>query len=50
VIPVSSGEFAAKAKRPRNSVLDNSRLQRELGVALDDWRSELRNVLARLAR
>jgi dTDP-4-dehydrorhamnose reductase len=45
VTAVSSAEYKAKARRPRNSVLDNGKLNRA-GVALADWRDGLKEVLA----
>lgn len=48
VIGVSTEAFGAKARRPRNSLLDNSKLERDFGISLDDWRSELGRVMTRL--
>jgi len=46
VVAITSAEYAAKARRPKNSLLDNSRLQRVFGFALPDWRAGLAAVLA----
>jgi len=35
---IPSGEYPTPARRPRNSALDSSRIQRQLGIALPDWR------------
>ena len=44
VIPISSAEYPTPAPRPAFSVLSNSRLIRTFGIALPDWRSQLRRV------
>jgi len=46
VVAITSAEYAARARRPKNSLLDNSRLQRVFGFALPDWRAGLAAVLA----
>lgn len=46
VVPIRSEEYPVAAKRPRNSLLDNSRLTASFGVALRDWREDLAAVLA----
>lgn len=48
VEPISSEEFPTAARRPRNSRLDGSSLERAFGVARPDWRLGLREVLAEL--
>ena len=48
VTPVSSAEFGATARRPAYTVLDSSAFARRFGVALPDWREELKLVLAEL--
>jgi dTDP-4-dehydrorhamnose reductase len=40
---IGSAEYAAKARRPRNSLLDNAKL-RKAGVALPDWQAQLEEV------
>jgi dTDP-4-dehydrorhamnose reductase len=46
IAPIASGEYPAAARRPRNSLLDNSKIGAELGVALPAWRQGLAAVLA----
>jgi len=46
LIPIPSKDYRSAARRPRNSVLDNSRLQATYGIVLDDWRAQLREVMA----
>jgi dTDP-4-dehydrorhamnose reductase len=41
VVPISSDEYPAAARRPRNSVLDNSRLGAAFGVTLAPWEEGL---------
>ncbi len=38
ILPVSSDEYDARARRPRNSLLDNSKVERQFGVRLPPWR------------
>ena len=35
---IASVEYPTPARRPRNSALDSTKIQRELGIALPDWR------------
>jgi len=48
VVAISTGERAARAERPLNSLLDGSRLADDYGVAAPDWRDDLRSVVFRL--
>lgn len=45
VTPITTAEFPTRARRPAYSVLDTSRLQDALGLALPDWQSALRQTL-----
>lgn len=47
--PISASEYRAAAKRPRNSLLDNTKLDRCFGISPPDWRSGLRSCLAEIA-
>ena len=42
---IRSDEYPAAARRPKNSLLDNGRLQRDFGIAPADWREGLAAVL-----
>lgn len=44
LIPVSTEEFGAAARRPQHSVLDCQSTKREFGVELPHWRSQLQDV------
>ncbi len=44
VTAVSSGEFPTPARRPHNSVLDNSRLARDFYLGLPHWEEQLARV------
>jgi dTDP-4-dehydrorhamnose reductase len=44
VVPIRSEEYPAAARRPRNSLLDNSRLRSTFGVALAPWEEGLAEV------
>jgi dTDP-4-dehydrorhamnose reductase len=46
LIAIRSEEYPSAARRPRNSRLDNSRLRERFGIVLEDWRTQLREVLA----
>jgi dTDP-4-dehydrorhamnose reductase len=48
LVPVPSAEYQTAARRPKNSLLDSSRLQRDFGVALPGWREGLREVSSRI--
>ena len=41
VLPVSTKQFPRAARRPRNSVLDCSRLEQAFGITQPDWRMDL---------
>lgn len=45
VIPVSTEEYAAPAKRPKNSVLKNQRLEERFGYHMPDWEDALKKYL-----
>lgn len=48
LVPISSNEFPAPARRPSYSVLDNAKLRETLGLALPDWRVSLTHCLGDL--
>jgi dTDP-4-dehydrorhamnose reductase len=50
VVPIRSDQYPAKAKRPRNSVLDNARLKQAFGVSLPGWESQLEQVISQVLR
>ncbi len=50
VAPIRSDQYPAKVTRPRNSVLDNSRLEGAFGMTLPDWESQLEQVMAEVLR
>lgn len=45
---ISTAEYPTPAPRPRNSVLDNSKLRTKLGIQLPPWELGMKDVLARL--
>ena len=49
VDPISTSQWPAKAVRPAYSVLDCTRIERELGMSLPDWRSSVARTVERLA-
>jgi dTDP-4-dehydrorhamnose reductase len=50
VEPISSNDYPAPARRPRNSVLDNSKITRELDVHIPSWEEGMTEVLAQLGK
>jgi dTDP-4-dehydrorhamnose reductase len=49
VTSITSEEYPAPAKRPRNSVLSNARLEQRFGVRLASWESALDEVITALS-
>jgi dTDP-4-dehydrorhamnose reductase len=45
LLAIRSADYPAAARRPRNSLLDNAKLGAAFGIALADWRVELRAVM-----
>lgn len=46
VVPITTAEYPTPARRPAYSRLDTSRLTRDFGIELPDWRDALASVLA----
>ena len=46
VLAIRSDEYPVAAKRPKNSMLDNTKLGAAFGIALPDWRQGMAAVLA----
>jgi dTDP-4-dehydrorhamnose reductase len=49
VVAISSTEYSTPALRPHNSVLDNSKLGKYLGITLPRWEVGMEDVLARVS-
>ncbi|MFT4255583.1 MAG: dTDP-4-dehydrorhamnose reductase [Pseudoxanthomonas sp.] len=45
VLPISTADYPTPARRPAYSRLDTSKLQRDFGITLPDWRDGLARVL-----
>jgi dTDP-4-dehydrorhamnose reductase len=45
IVPIATSDYPTPAQRPANSVLDNSKLLRQFGVALPHWREALRETM-----
>tara|TARA_B100001059_G_scaffold144631_1_gene144513 strand:+ start:1829 stop:2668 length:840 start_codon:yes stop_codon:yes gene_type:complete len=41
IVPIHSDQYFTKAKRPKNSVLDNSHIKISFMLRFDDWKTEL---------
>ena len=50
IAPISSAAYGARARRPRNSTLDNAKFRRVHGFALPDWRAQLGETMAQVLR
>src|SRR6266436_3427982 len=46
VVPISTEEFGAPARRPVNSILSNARLKQVFGATLADWRTQLQKCFS----
>ena len=46
VLAIGSDEYPVAAKRPKNSMLDNTKIGAAFGIALPDWRQGMAAVLA----
>ncbi len=49
VLPIASSEYPTPARRPAYSCLDTTRLQRDFGIVVPDWKQALSAVLDELA-
>lgn len=50
ILPISTEEYPTAAERPKNSVLNCSKIQAAYGVHQPDWRSSLRYVIKELEK
>jgi dTDP-4-dehydrorhamnose reductase len=48
--PITTAEYPTPARRPKNSVMSNAKLENVFGVSLGDWREGLDEALAALPR
>ena len=48
VVPISSAEYPVRATRPKNSLLDNTKLRRTFGLRLPEWSVSLDQVMDEL--
>lgn len=49
IVPIATSDYPTPARRPVYSCLDTSRLSRDFGIVLPDWRIGLEAVLGRMA-
>jgi dTDP-4-dehydrorhamnose reductase len=47
ILPIPTSDYPTPAKRPANSVLDNSKILADFGVQLPEWNLSLSQLLAR---
>jgi len=50
LVPITTAEYPTPARRPKNSVLSNAKLENVFGVQLGDWREGLEEALEALPR
>ncbi|MFO7706806.1 MAG: dTDP-4-dehydrorhamnose reductase [Desulfobacterales bacterium] len=50
IVPIPTSEYPTPARRPVNSVLDCSKIERRLGITPRPWGESLREMLGRLYR
>jgi dTDP-4-dehydrorhamnose reductase len=48
LLPISTADYGAAARRPANSVLDNTRVREHFGISLPHWRADLAHALRAL--
>jgi len=48
VLPIPSVEYPQRAIRPRYSVMDKSKIVKDYGVEIIDWRESLKQVIKSL--
>ena len=48
VVPISTAEYPTPVKRPANSVLDCSKIERHFGIRLRPWRESLTEMIRQL--
>jgi dTDP-4-dehydrorhamnose reductase len=48
IVPIRSDQYPAKARRPMNSLLDNSRLKQVFGIELAPWEEQLEAVMRQI--
>jgi len=48
LVPITTAEYPTPAKRPRNSVLSNAKIENVFGIRLGDWREALDEAVAQL--
>src|SRR5262249_24775261 len=49
IVPIAMADWPGPARRPRDSRLDCSKVERTFGIALPDWRESLERVLDAVA-
>jgi len=49
VLPIKTGEYPAKAKRPAFSVLDKSKIKKDFNLKIEHWTEGVRKCLKRLS-
>jgi dTDP-4-dehydrorhamnose reductase len=50
VVPITSDQYQAAARRPQNSVLCNNRIQAAFGITMPEWRDQLRLAMQEAIR
>lgn len=50
LLPIPSAEYPSPAKRPRNSLLDNTKLNQRFGISLLDWKTGLQQCMEEISK
>jgi dTDP-4-dehydrorhamnose reductase len=50
ISPIDTADYPRPARRPRNSVLDCSKIRARFGIAQPDWRTSLKRVLSEIRK
>ncbi len=50
VVPITTDQYPHKAQRPRNSVLDTTKVRSAFGIGIPNWKDSLRECLSSITR
>lgn len=50
LVPITSEEYPCRAKRPKNSVLNSSKIENELGIEAHSWQDYLPELIAQFIK
>lgn len=50
VVPITTDQYPHKAQRPRNSILDTTKVRSAFGIGIPNWKDSLRECLSSITR